>query len=240
MHLRFIIAAIAILTSLTDLYAQPTPTLTTQVIPKEEIEILSHKDFSDTKHFLAIAFKAEGLQPGETYSFYASSLKESQKFMGQWIANEEGKLPTTCEKYPDCFLINVLQNFANGEKFSFALVPKSAPEKELVTSIIPRPIEMKWKDGASFSIILIDNEGLFFTAKATGFQPNEKLDFTSISCGEKLRHPISMDATGCLTFGMAPAVIGYKNGGNAKVIIKRKGWEKQSASYKHGNAAKSG
>ncbi|MGK5595730.1 MAG: hypothetical protein ACSNEK_10300 [Parachlamydiaceae bacterium] len=240
MHLRLITAFIAIFVHLLDLYGQSIPTLSTHVIPKAEIEASINKDFSDIKRFLAIAFKAEGLQPGETYRFYSSSLEEPQKLIGQFTADKEGKLPAASEKYPDFFLINILQNFANGEPFLFALVPNNNPDKGLVTSIVPMPIEMKWEDGASFSILLKDKEGLFFTAKATGFRPKERLNFTSVSCSEKLQHPISMDANGCLTFGMAPAVIGYANGGYAKITIKRKGFEKQSVSYKHGNIAKLG
>ena len=111
-----------------------------------------------------------------------------------------------------------LQEFPPGEPFHVILL--NSDEDELASArTVPNPIEVHGQDECALFIIIGDSTGEIFLVEGEGFEPNEEIEFTSVSEGETLPSTISAESDGSFENILLPAVIG-KDSGNASIAAK--------------------
>lgn len=174
------------------------------------------------------------------YSIYSINLENKATLINTFTTDNGSDLhPLQKEEGVNVFsdkCICINKNFLNGEPFSLKLVSKDS-KTCLVLKTIPNPVEFKWQDGASIHMEAFEGSCNHFTFIGTGFKPNEKLSFISISGNERFPIEFPADKTGTITIGMAPAVLGQK-GGDAKFIVMREnGGNKAILNYFWGEKA---
>ncbi|KAF3361632.1 hypothetical protein PHSC3_001830 [Chlamydiales bacterium STE3] len=216
------------------------PHLIVKRIPIKDVPGFSAKcnENVEMDPLIALGVEAVGLSPGEEFSFYVFTTRNPGMWMGNFIANDEGRLisPRYLSRAP-YFFYELLKECRKGEEFSFVLISKDK-QKCIAASYIPDPISAKWKDGASVNLISLDEDCTTFQLVGRGFQPNEMLKTISISCGEFGEINFNTQEDGTFRMLLSPAVVGYPDGGEARFIIKRKRMPVKTLRYYHGKAAK--
>ncbi len=104
-----------------------------------------------------------------------------------------------------------LNNFCVGEPILYTITSLDRQTTATI-SIVPYPIEKKDDKGHRISIVLADPEATIFEFLAEGFEPSEKLTFTSQSGNERMTHPATASEKGDLFSILMPAVRWEKNG----------------------------
>lgn len=104
-----------------------------------------------------------------------------------------------------------LNDFCVGEPMLYTITSLDRQQSATV-SIVPYPIEKKDDKGHRISVVLADPEATIFEFLAEGFEPSEKLTFTSQSGNERMTHPATASEKGDLFSILMPAVRWEKNG----------------------------
>ena len=184
-----------------------------------------------------IHFDASSSSIGKIYTLCNINIKGQCSPLTTFQVDSNGKLgELESGKLLETFIF-CLGKFANGEPSIYILMSDDNEKCGEVT-LIANPIEFKFKDGASIALQmqnLVDwNNGEVFKGTCQGFQPNEKLSFTSISSKEKLHFSNEVDTTGAITAMLFPAVIGKKGGSATFEVQRANSSEKAILKYKWG------
>lgn len=181
---------------------------------------------------VCIQFLTSDFKPGSQHTIYSINTLEQKSKVMDVVANAKGEL---CRKpgkinTKDCPFI--ICGFMNGEAVAYHVTSSNGVVKE---TIVPRPIEYTWKDGANLKAILVNKEATQFVLFFVGFQPNETLITISESGPETLESVDKVNDDGVLVVYLAPGIKG-KAGGSAKYTVKRQN-ETGTLTYLWGEAA---
>ncbi|MBI3236803.1 MAG: hypothetical protein HYZ48_03775, partial [Chlamydiales bacterium] len=118
--------------------------------------------------------RAEAFPFGKTYTLFIRNSNGSQMEVFDYIANKKGHLILHIEeelKKGAPFAVTPLRK---GERVSYCMT-SSDRQEEIVTSIIPFPIEVIQK-GVEISLELTDPQAEEFLCRGKGFSAYEKID----------------------------------------------------------------
>jgi hypothetical protein len=104
-----------------------------------------------------------------------------------------------------------------GEPLEPALVAEDG-SGQVVTRIVPAPIEAAGAEGCRLSIELVESTGKVFRVKGEGFAPEEEVQTTSRSEGEVLQGRVRASKAGRIEIIVLPAVVG-RTGGSASYVV---------------------
>lgn len=107
--------------------------------------------------------------------------------------------------YGESLEMLILPTLENGE-----IIKNAKPLGK--AEFIPFPLVAEDKKGHKMELVVVGKYGENFMLTLSGFAPKEKLFFESLSSGEMLSAPISVDEKGTITLSLAPAVIGKTEG----------------------------
>lgn len=164
------------------------------------------------------------------------------------IENLSGKINQICELYVDqnndlCPYtfqkpyMMVFQNVLEGEPFECTLKTEDGEFSTKIT-LIPNPMEKKDENGHVLSLCMRSPSIDMFELNASGFEPNEKVEFLSESGEEKIRKDLLASENGKIFLFISPAVKGKTNG-NASVEIRGKSTQNLKLKYKWGYKSRS-
>jgi len=186
----------------------------------------------------AAVFNVKGFCPGDKYSLYAVRLNDTATYYGDFVVNKKCEL-VNVENSSMCLSDKVVMHldFMRGEEMRYVLIGKNN-EFDIVTNVIPFPIQTSWEDGANVSISALDGDMSLFSLEGVGFNVNEEVHMTSNSCGEILSGVLKASSKGIITTILLPGVEGTK-GGSCKIKLGRKiTGEERSLEFLHGDKAR--
>lgn len=175
----------------------------------EEVGDESHK--ADNSYFLILT--AENFPQNVPLTLISMNLSK-QKSVFEVYVDKNNQLFTNGNVPFKLVMLNV----SDGEPFECILMTKDKKTSAKI-KVIPKPIEASDENGHTLSLCLKMPNVYEFTA--TGFEPNEKVEFCSISENERLVHSVKASSEGKICSGIAPAVIG-RSRGNSSIEIKGK------------------
>ena len=204
------------------------PAMVAKAISAEEIaERLALENVNLTDP--AFTFVTSGFQPGDSYDFYMLNMLYKKVSHDQYIVNDEGKLVAKKNGY---YFDNSLQfgnGFMNAEP-KFAILLSSDKKTCLATTIVSKPVEFAWTDGAHIQLIMLSPDACQFNLVGTGFLPNESLTMCATSCQERLEGACPASSEGTIQGLILPAVVNQP-GGNATIEIKRQNGDIGTLNY---------
>lgn len=179
-----------------------------------------------------VVLDTKNITPGRQYTLYITNTRGDYGSMGEFVADENGKLVNVTTGQFLSKLSFALGSFHRGEGCYYVLISEDKQES-LSGHVVPHPYEHTFSDGAEFTITLISPDFSSFILVGKGFNPGENLKSISQSSGETLVTNFTVSNKGFFVSMLMPAVIG-KNGGPATLTLQRDNGEKGSIHYKWG------
>jgi len=212
----------------------PLPTATIENTPTNTpTEIPTETPAPESPYTVLFVESDRGMISGKmtvTYAMIVTGFEPNEKFFMEFYKYMPGDLGgERREFYTEGFLLVKsvesgeaftpgLQGFAPGEPFRVSLM--NADGDELASArIVPMPLEVRGQDECVLSIIIGNSTGEIFHIEGAGFEPNEEIEFTSVSEGETIPSTVLIESDGTFENILLPAVVG-KDSGNASVAAK--------------------